>query len=90
MVKLKIKRGDSVKVITGSDKGKTGEVLAIDTGKMKIKVQGAKIMTHYDKKDGLLKKEGFMDYSNVQLLESKKTNSKPKKEKKAAASKAKK
>ncbi|MDN2915275.1 KOW motif-containing protein, partial [Campylobacter jejuni] len=28
-VKLKIKKGDSVKVITGDDKGKTGKVLAV-------------------------------------------------------------
>ena len=28
-VKLKIKKGDSVKVITGADKGKTGKVLAV-------------------------------------------------------------
>jgi len=72
MVKLKIKKGDSVKVITGSDKGKTGEVLAVDPNKMKIMVQGVKVMTHYDKKEGLLKREGFFDYSNAQLLETKK------------------
>lgn len=72
MAKLKIKKGDSVKVITGSDKGKTGEVLSIDSQNMKIMVQGVKVMTHYDKQDGLIKKEGFFDYSNVQLLEGKK------------------
>ena len=87
MAKLKIKKGDSVKVITGSDKGKTGEVLAVDSQKMKIKVQGIKIMTHYDKKEGLLKKEGFLDYSNVQLLEGKKAPAKAKKETKAKAKK---
>jgi len=78
MGKLKIKKGDSVKVITGSDKGKTGEVLAVDSGKMKILVQGIKVMTHYDKKDGLVKKEGYFDYSNVQLLETKKPATKAK------------
>jgi large subunit ribosomal protein L24 len=36
-------------------------------------------MTHYDKKDGLLKKEGFFDYSNVQLVEGKKAPAKAKK-----------
>lgn len=76
MAKLKIKKGDSVKVITGSDKGKTGEVLSVDAKKMKIQVQGVKIMTHYDKKEGLLKKEGFFDYSNVKLLEAKKASDK--------------
>lgn len=83
MMKLKIKKGDSVKVITGSDKGKTGEVLSVDAKNMKIKVQGVKIMTHYDKKEGILKKEGFLDYSNVQLAESKKAPAKAKKAVKA-------
>lgn len=67
-MKLKIKKGSTVQVITGSDKGKKGEVLAIDPVNMKIKVQGVRVQTHYDKKDGLLKKEGFLDYSNVKLL----------------------
>lgn len=89
MAKLKIKKGDSVKVITGSDKGKTGEVLVVDSKNMKIKVQGVKIMTHYDKKEGLLKKEGFFDYSNVKLVEVKKAAGKAVKTKAAKATKAK-
>lgn len=72
MKKLKIKKGDSVKVITGADKGKTGEVISVDPINMKIMVNGVKVMTHYDKKDGLLQKEGYFDYSNVKLLEGKK------------------
>lgn len=68
-MKLKIKKGATVQVITGQDKGKKGSVLAIDSAAMKIKVQGVKVQTHYDKKDGLLKKEGFIDYSNVKLVE---------------------
>lgn len=69
-MKLKIKKGATVQVITGSDKGKKGSVLAVDAKAMKILVQGVKVQTHYDKKDGLLKKEGFIDYSNVKLVES--------------------
>ena len=67
-MKLKIKRGATVQVIAGADKGKKGEVLAVDSQNMKIKVQGVKIQTHFDKKEGLLKKEGFIDYSNVKLV----------------------
>lgn len=85
MLKLKIKKGDSVKVIAGSDKGKTGVVLAIDPVNMKVKVQDVKVMTHFDKKEGLQKKEGFFAYSNVQLLEAKKA--KAKKETKAKSKK---
>jgi large subunit ribosomal protein L24 len=67
-MKLKIKKNTEVKVISGSDKGKTGKVLAVDPRKMLVKVEGVKIMTHYDRKEGLVKKEGFIHYSNVKSL----------------------
>jgi len=86
-MKLKIKKGATVQVITGSDKGKKGSVLAVDAANMKILVQGVKVQTHYDKKDGLLKKEGYIDYSNVKLVEAatkeKKTSKKTTKQKSA-------
>jgi len=68
-MKLKIKKGATVQVIAGSDKGKKGTVIAVDVENLKIKVQGIKVQTHYDKKDGLLQKEGFIDYSNVKMVE---------------------
>jgi len=87
VIKLKIKKGATVQVITGSDKGKKGTVLAVDSTAMKIQVQGVKVQTHFDKKDGLLKKEGFIDYSNVKLLDApakeKKTSKKASKSKSA-------
>ncbi|HRO67117.1 MAG TPA: KOW motif domain-containing protein [Pseudobdellovibrionaceae bacterium] len=88
-MKLKIKKGATVQVITGSDKGKKGEVLEIDRDAMRIKVGGVKVQTHYDKKEGLLKKEGFIDYSNVKLVSgpaektAKKTSKKTTKQKSA-------
>jgi len=66
---MKIRKGDTVQVIAGGDKGKKGAVLEVNPTAMKIKIQGVKVQTHYDKKDGLLKKEGFIDYSNVKLVE---------------------
>jgi large subunit ribosomal protein L24 len=83
VIKLKIKKGATVQVISGSDKGKKGTVLAVNSAAMKIQVQGVKIQTHFDKKDGLLKKEGFIDYSNVKLLDA------PTKEKKTSKKAAK-
>lgn len=71
MVKLKLKKGDTVQVIAGDDKGKKGAVIEVNKEKLKIKVAGVRIQTHFDKKEGLLKKEGFVDYSNVKLVESK-------------------
>ena len=86
-MKLKIKKGATVQVISGADKGKKGAVLAVHATAMKVQVQGVKVQTHYDKKDGLLKKEGFIDYSNVKLLEAaskeKKTSKKASKSKSA-------
>lgn len=84
MSKLKIKKGDQVQVIAGSDKGKKGSVIQVDPKALKIKIDGVKVQTHFDKKDGLLKKEGFIDYSNVKLV-GKATAAK---EKKAPAKKA--
>ena len=41
----KIKRDDTVQIITGKDKGKTGKVLAIDLKKNKVKVEGCNMQT---------------------------------------------
>ena len=48
--KLKIKKGATVQVITGSDKGKKGTVIEVDPTKLRVKVQGVKVQTHFDKK----------------------------------------
>ena len=88
-MKLKIRKGDTVQVITGGDKGKKGTVIEVKPSAMRVKIQGVKIQTHYDKKDGLLKKEGFIDYSNVKLVESKAKDAKEKKATKKASAKAK-
>lgn len=83
---LKIRKGDTVQVIAGSEKGKKGTVVEVKPSAMKIKIQGVKVQTHFDKKDGLLKKEGFIDYSNVKLVEK---LTKEKKTTKKASAKAK-
>lgn len=72
MLKLKIKKGDQVQVISGAEKGgKKGTVIAVSAKNLQIKIEGVKVQTHYDKKEGMLKKEGFINYSNVKLVESK-------------------
>ena len=68
-MKLKIKKGDTVQVISGAEKGKKGVVLAVNPTELQIKVEGVKIMTHFDKKEGLLKSEGYFPYSKVKLVE---------------------
>lgn len=69
MTKLKIKKGATVQVLTGADKGKKGTVVEVNPKSMLVKIQGVKVQTHFDKKEGIQKKEGFIHYSNVKLLE---------------------
>lgn len=68
-MKLKVSKGSTVEVITGSEKGKRGVVLEVDSTKMRVRVQGVKVQTKHSKKDGLVKNEGMIDYSNVKLVE---------------------
>ncbi len=68
-MKLKIRKGAKVQVISGSDKGRQGTVLAVDPTGMRVKVEGVKIQTRHSKQNGLVKSEGFIDYSNVKLME---------------------
>jgi large subunit ribosomal protein L24 len=68
-MKLKIRKGAQVEVITGSDKGKRGEVLEVKPETMRIRVSGVKIQTRHSKQNGLTKSEGYIHYSNVKLVE---------------------
>lgn len=86
-MKLKIKKGDTVQVISGADKGKKGQVLELNPKALKVKVSGVKVQTHFDKKEGDIKKlEGFFDYSKVKLVE--KVKAKAEKKKTTAKAKA--
>lgn len=85
MIKLKVKKGATVEVIAGADKGKRGSVIEVDNKNLKIKVSGVRVQTHYDQQEGLKKVEGFFDYSNVKLV--KQAEAKKASKKKASASK---
>lgn len=75
-MKLKIKKGATVEVTAGAEKGKKGTVLEINPNDLKIKVQGIRVQTKNDKKEGFIKREGFIDYSNVKLVETAQTKKK--------------
>ena len=69
--------GNQVKVITGKDKGKTGEVIEINRKMNTIKVKTVNIVKKHTKptkenKGGIISKESFIHYSNVKNLETKK------------------
>lgn len=83
-MKLKVAKGSTVEVIAGADKGKRGVVLDVDKAKLKVRVQGVKVQTRHSKKDGLVKSEGLIDYSNVKLVEAAKKKEKTAKKSKTA------
>jgi len=73
--KFKIKKGDIVEIITGDDKGKTGEVLKVLTKKDAVIVAGCKIAkkavkpTEENPKGGFINKEMPIHISNVRKVE---------------------
>ena len=74
---MKIKKGNQVKVITGKDKGKTGEVIEINRKMNTIKVKAINLVKRHTKptkenKGGIISKESFIHYSNVKNLDIKK------------------
>tara|TARA_B110000967_G_scaffold200110_1_gene235447 strand:- start:875 stop:1114 length:240 start_codon:yes stop_codon:yes gene_type:complete len=78
---MKIKKGNQVKVITGKDKGKTGEVIEINRKMNKIKVKAINLVKRHTKptkenKGGIISKESFIHYSNVKNLDLKKESAK--------------
>lgn len=87
-LKLKIKKGATVEVIAGADKGKKGTVLEVNASKMGVRVQGIRVQTHYSKQDGLQKIEGLIHYSNLKAVGAPAAKAPAKKTKAAAAKKA--
>ena len=73
-MKLSVKKGDNVLVIAGKDAGKTGEVLQVNTEAGKVVVAGVNVQAHHkkprskDDKGGIIKAEGAIDVSNVQVV----------------------
>ena len=74
MSALKIKKGDTVKVITGKDKDKEGKVLSVDVKNGKVLVEGVNMITKHAKPSqanpngGIIRKEAVIDASNVMLV----------------------
>ena len=72
-----IKKGLKVRVLTGKDKKKEGEVIEIDRPNNRAKVQGINIVkkhvkTTKEKKGGIVSKESFIHISNLRLINEKK------------------
>ena len=74
MATIKIKKGDTVKVIAGKDKDKEGKVIAINKKNNTCLVEGVKMITKHTKPSaanqagGIVHQEGPIDLSNVMYL----------------------
>ena len=71
MKKMHVKRGDTVKVIAGKDKGKEGKVITAIPSKNKVIVEGVAMVKKHQKarmqgqESGIINKEAAIDASNV-------------------------
>ena len=77
-----IKKGMNVKILTGKDKNKTGEIIEVDKKKLRAKVKDINmvkkhIKTTKEKKGGIVSKENFIHFSNLIYMD--KSNDKNKK-----------
>ena len=74
MSTMKIKRGDTVKVIAGKDKDKEGKVIAVNKKDGKVLVEGVNMLTKHAKPSaanqngGIIHQEGYIDVSNVMYV----------------------
>ena len=74
MSTMKIKKGDTVKVIAGKDNNAEGKVLSVDAKKGKVLVEGVNMITKHAKPSqsnpngGIIQKEAPIDISNVMLV----------------------
>ena len=78
---LVLKKGTQVKIISGRDKGKTGEILEINKKINKVKVKAINMVKRHTKptkenKGGIISKESFIHQSNIKNLDVKKSEKK--------------
>ena len=76
-----LKKGTQVKIISGKDKGKTGEILEINRKLNKIKIKSINMIKRHTKptkenKGGIISKESYIHQSNVKNLDTKKNEKK--------------
>ena len=76
-----LKKGIKVKILSGKDKNKDGEVIEIDRQNNRAKIKGINMIkkhvkTTKEKKGGIVSKENFIHISNLVIFEQKKVNKK--------------
>ena len=78
---MMLKKGSQVKIISGKDKGKTGEILEINRKIDKVKIKSINIIKRHTKptkenKGGIISKENFVHQSNIKNIDLKKKEKK--------------
>ena len=78
---MNIKKGTQVKIITGKDRGKTGEILEINRKLKKVKVKSINMIKKHlkptkENKGGIISKENFINLSNIKNIDAKKPTKK--------------
>ena len=78
---MNLKKGVLVKIISGKDKGKTGEILEVNRKLEKIKIKSISMIKRHTKptkenKGGIISKESFIHQSNVKNIDEKKKDKK--------------
>ncbi len=76
-----IKKGTQVRIITGKDRGKTGEILEIDRKQKRVKVKSINMIKKHlkptkENKGGIISKENFIHLSNIKNIDLKKKEKK--------------
>ena len=78
---MNFKKGVQVKILSGKDKGKTGEILEINRKLEKVKIKSINMIKRHTKptkenKGGIISKENFIHLSNIKNIDQKKTEKK--------------
>lgn len=74
MSKLHVKKGDTVLVLSGNDKGKQGKVMSVDTEKNRAIVEGVRIVSKHTRPNaehpqgGIIKQEAPIHISNLMVV----------------------
>lgn len=73
-MKLSIRKGDLVEILSGDDKGRQGKVIEVDARKGRVKIEGINMVKRHERASGarnpggIIDKPAFMDSSNVMFV----------------------
>ena len=75
MTRFHVKKGDEVVVIAGAERGKRGKIIAVESGKQRVIVEGVRMIKKHMRKNqnnpqgAIIEREGTIHISNVMAVE---------------------